>query len=265
MNTPTPHPDSSLSERNTAPPDILPRFVLQMLQGLIVLTLPVVLILGSVRLVMSEAFLWLEYNRPGFPEDPYGFTTEDRLEYGPYGVRYLVEERDISYLAELEIGGKPAFNRDELRHMEDVQDVTQAALRVLLLGTALLAIGFIPLARQPRLRPRLRQALRWGGWLTFGVFMITTAVMLVSWGFFFEAFHDVFFEAGTWQFYKSDTLIRLYPEQFWFDAALSIGLLASLGAGLCVAIPWYWECRLARQAATPSDADTDPAYPVEAT
>jgi uncharacterized membrane protein len=40
----------------------------------------------------------------------------------------------------------------------------------------------------------------------------------------------MFFAQGTWQFLYSDTLIRMFPEQFWFDAALVIGTLTSLGA-----------------------------------
>lgn len=36
-------------------------------------------------------------------------------------------------------------------------------------------------------------------------------------------FHELLFEPDTWYFPTSDTLIRLYPEQFWFDSALTIG------------------------------------------
>ena len=47
-----------------------------------------------------------------------------------------------------------------------------------------------------------------------------------------------FFEDGTWQFYYTDTLIRLYPEQFWFDASLTVGIMTTLTA-LIVGV-WSW-------------------------
>jgi integral membrane protein (TIGR01906 family) len=53
---------------------------------------------------------------------------------------------------------------------------------------------------------------------------------VVAWDTFFTAFHQLFFAGGTWVFAYSDTLIRLFPEQFWFDAALTVGGLTLLGA-----------------------------------
>jgi uncharacterized membrane protein len=50
----------------------------------------------------------------------------------------------------------------------------------------------------------------------------------------FVAFHNVFFEAGTWQFLFSDTLIRLFPERFWRDTFIAVGVL-SAAAGFAVA------------------------------
>jgi uncharacterized membrane protein len=63
--------------------------------------------------------------------------------------------------------------------------------------------------------------------------------MLLSFGVFFVAFHNVFFEPGTWVFYYSDTLIRLFPERFWRDIFLYVGGFAiisglALGWGLKV-------------------------------
>jgi uncharacterized membrane protein len=51
----------------------------------------------------------------------------------------------------------------------------------------------------------------------------------------FVAFHNVFFQAGTWQFLFSDTLIRLFPERFWQDTFIALGVLAG-GGGLLVGL-----------------------------
>ena len=47
--------------------------------------------------------------------------------------------------------------------------------------------------------------------------------ILVAWPIFFVQFHELLFPPGTWTFAYSDSLIRLFPEQFWFD----IGVLIS--------------------------------------
>ncbi len=99
----------------------LPSWVVAALRWLIILIMPAFLVLTSVRIVATEVFLWVEYHRPGFPDDSYGFTREDRLDYGPYGVRYMVNDAGISYLGDLEHDGRPLFREKELAHMEDVK------------------------------------------------------------------------------------------------------------------------------------------------
>jgi uncharacterized membrane protein len=49
------------------------------------------------------------------------------------------------------------------------------------------------------------------------------------------AFHNVFFEPGTWKFLFSDTLIRLFPQRFWQDLFLIVGGLSLVG-GLALGI-----------------------------
>lgn len=212
-------------------------------QIMMTLTLPFILVLGSVRLVMTPAFLQLEYRRPGFPEDNFGFSTEDRLKYGPYGVRYLTNNADISYLGNLKIEGEQAFKADELEHMEDVKVVTRAAFQVLLLAGAFFTMSTILLVRQPSTRYRVLRGIQQGGGLTIALILILTALVFINWDFFFDTFHEIFFEAGTWQFYRSDTLIRLYPEQFWFDVSLVIGSLTIGASILCLAVPRWWQRR----------------------
>lgn len=224
-------------------PLVLPLIVQRIAQFLVVVLLPVLLILLSVRVVMSEAYLRLEYQRPGFPEDLYGFSLDDRLHYGAYGIRYLVDNRDISYLGDLEIDGQTAFNADELQHMEDVQVVTRNAFYSLFLVGSIWAGSLILILRERTAHQRARRALRWGGFLTVGLIVLASALVLIAWGFFFDSFHGVFFEDGTWQFSRSDTLIRLYPEQFWFDTSIAIGVLSVVGALFAIGISWYLERR----------------------
>jgi integral membrane protein (TIGR01906 family) len=209
------------------------RLVFGFSQLFLTIMIPLLLTLASVRVVMSPLFLQIEYNRPGFPEDIYGFTKQDRLELAPYAVNYLIYNHDLSYLADMTFPGgeRPLYTRSELRHMHDVQVVTQIAFRLLFLGAIATALTGIALWRSGRSgRLTLQQATFNGAILTLSTIALIVLFAITAWDFFFTAFHELFFEPGTWRFAYSDTLIRLFPEQFWFDASLTIGGLTVAGA-----------------------------------
>src|ERR1700690_1797394 len=98
---------------------------------LITLLVPLALIGLGVRILLTPLFPNIEYRLPDFPADEYGFTMQDRLHWGPYGINYLLNNADISYLGDLKFAdGKPLFNERELSHMHDVKIVTQNFLHV---------------------------------------------------------------------------------------------------------------------------------------
>lgn len=193
---------------------------------------PLVLMLSSIRILLTPAFLEWEYRSPTFPADPYGFTTEDRLHWAPFALAYLFEARPSSFLADLEFeDGTSAFNEREARHMEDVRRLTQGALKVWAAASVIAAgagiwivseIGWVALG----------VALRSGARATF-ILMIALG-LLVALGFplFFLGFHRLFFEGDTWLFLYSDTLIRLFPLRFWRDASIAFAGLTLGGSGV---------------------------------
>jgi integral membrane protein (TIGR01906 family) len=190
---------------------------------------PLLLVALSARAVMTPLFLSIEYQRPGFPADPYGLTTEQRLRYAPLALTFLIEGRPTGYLADLTFNdGRALFNIRELGHMADVQIVTQSIFGLAWIAAAVVAACALFLAlRDPN---ALARALRTGSLLAIGLVAAVAVSAVVAWDTFFTAFHQLFFAGGTWVFAYSDTLIRLFPEQFWFDAALTVGVLTILGA-----------------------------------
>ena len=136
------------------------------LSWLATLLIPVFLIGLGVRLLLTPLFLQIEYNLPNFPPDEYGFTTQDRLHWGPYGINYLLNNADISYLGDLKFdNGQPLFNERELSHMHDVKGVTQNFLRLWYFDLAILILLGLWAWRGSWL-PAYRRGLRRGGWLT---------------------------------------------------------------------------------------------------
>ena len=203
------------------------------LTWVVAVLVPVVLVLTAVRLLMLPAFLYFEYNTPNFPADFYGFTKQDRLYWSRFALDYLTNPQGISFLGDLRFAdGAPVYNQRELKHMVDVKSALGAALTVWRLSlVALVVLGLW--AWRGGWLGSYRLGLSRGGFLTTALLGAAIVLVLLSFGVFFVAFHNVFFESGTWVFEYSDTLIRLFPERFWRDIFIYVGILAG-GAGLAL-------------------------------
>jgi integral membrane protein (TIGR01906 family) len=197
--------------------------------------------LGAVRIVLLPWFLDFEYHTPNFPADPYGFTLIDRLHYSQIALNYLLNDAGPAYLADLHFPpGQQAppescqfmkdctslYNDREVEHMVDVKRVVQAAMRLLYASLAFIIVAGI-WAWQAGWLDEFRHGLVRGGWLTLLLIGVIILLVLISFGFIFVLFHQIFFQAGSWTFYFSDTLIRLFPERFWRDTFLIVGLLTT--------------------------------------
>ena len=220
----------------------------RLLAGFIILAVPIWLTLTATRLLVSDTYLQFEYNKPDFPADPYGFTQADRLAYALYAIAYLTNDSDISFLGNLTFpDGSPMYNSRELGHMADVKAVMQVAYTGYgVLSGILLVVGIGLFMTTRRV---LFRALRRGAYLTLALIVGLVVFAALSWDYFFETFHSLFFAAGTWRFLYSDTLIRLFPERFWFDAAVTIGVLVVAGAILIIFVTTLVERLLARREA----------------
>lgn len=204
----------------------------RVLQWLVAIATPLVLLVGAIRAVASGGFLWLEYHRPGFPADFFGFTTDQRMTYGSYGLDYINNFAGREYLGGLVTpDGKPLFRPEEVDHMVDVQALVHLAY---LLGAIALVVMLISFAvLRSRYAGGIRRGLFAGAWVTLGLFAVLGTLGAIGWENFFTSFHEVFFSHGNWQFYLDDTLIRLYPPQFWVDSAIVIAALVFI---VCVTI-----------------------------
>jgi integral membrane protein (TIGR01906 family) len=212
------------------------------LSWLVAILVPFALIGTGLRLLLTPVFLQVEYNMPYFPSDPFGFTKEDRLTWAPYAVEYLINNEDVSYLGDLKFeDGTPLYNERELSHMNDVKQVTKAALNVWYLSLGLLALLGL-LAWRGGWMQAYRLGLKRGGWLMVGLGGVIGLIAFVGitidpnlfFGFF-TGFHRIFFEGDSWLFLFSDTLIRLFPIRFWQDAFLFAAVMA-MGGGLALGL-----------------------------
>jgi len=198
---------------------------------IVTIVTPFALILTAVRILLTPVWVQIEYRMPRFPEDPYGFTLEERLKWSLVSLEYLLNDEGIDFLQSQRFDDDvPIYNERELQHMEDVKGVVQGVLVVWWSSLAFLLVTGL-LSKWGGWGSIFKTGLLRGGWATIGIVGVVLVFVVLAFGVFFVYFHQVFFDAGTWTFSFADTLIRLFPMRFWQDAFLWIGgltILASL-------------------------------------
>ncbi len=202
-----------------------------LLRIVITLAVPIVLTMLVVRVVTLPWYPAWEYRRAGFPPDPLGMSREDRLQLARLCIHFLNLPRGSGLLEDLRLpDGSLAFNARELSHMEDVKKVYDQLTRVALLALVLAAASVAVLLHHRDLMI-VWGAFSDGGLLTLLLLLILGAWMGVGFEMFFTAFHGVFFEGDSWLFAYDDTLIRLFPLRFWYDAGMLIATVVG-----CIAL-----------------------------
>ena len=197
---------------------------------LVALVTPVVLLLTAIRLLLTPVFVNIEYRMPGFPEDAYGMTQAQRLDYAPIALDYLLNDQGISFLGDQKFpDGSPMYNERELSHMYDVKSLTKKVLVVWEVLLALLLLGGLAAWRFGGW-DSMKKGLMRGGQVTVVLFITALVFVALSFDALFVGFHHIFFQGDTWLFSYSDTLIRLFPLRFWQDVFIGAGALTLLGA-----------------------------------
>ena len=114
-------------------------------------------------------------------------------------------------------------NEKEVHHMRDVKRllwsvyVASAVSAACLAG--LIATGFV--RKRKDYLPPLARLLAWGGGLTVGLLVLFGIVASVGFDALFLLFHQISFANDFWQQDpRTDYLVLLFPQGFWFDATM---------------------------------------------
>lgn len=204
------------------------KFVKALAAVLLSLTVPIIVLLVSVRVLLSPIFYQVEYHMPYFPPDPYGFTLEERLNGAALSIDYLLNDASLDYFNQVQLkDGSPFYNERELSHMLDVKILIANAFTVwFILLFILAAVGIA--ARYKNQLSGFWQSFSRGGLLTIILIVSVLVFVILSFSSLFTQFHMLFFSGDTWLFEYSDTLIRLFPMQFWQDAFIWVAVLSIL-------------------------------------
>lgn len=167
-------------------------------------------------------------------------------------------------LLDARYAGRPFFNQREVSHLRDVKGLVRgvAAWRWVTLGylLAFVAAGaaWCAMTRDHR---ALTRAAAWGGGLTLALVAACGVVFLAAFDWIFLLFHRLSFANDFWQLTcPGDNLVCLFPEGFWFDAAMLIVLATVVEAAMLLALGLAVR-RLLRRAGRATPRSTSPGNP----
>jgi integral membrane protein (TIGR01906 family) len=173
--------------------------------------------------------------------------------FAPADLAYVTNE----ILADLVLGppafdvaldGKPVLVDREREHMRDVRSVFASFYVAVAAGAVVLVAAYL-LARTLGVRARAAFWRRIAG--SGKVIAVVTIVGGVTGMLFFdtafEIFHRLFFPAGTYLFDpRTDRLVQLFPEQFWVETTVGVGILVIVLSVLLVPLGRRRAARLER-------------------
>lgn len=205
-------------------------------------------ILGvSVALFLTPVWIHGEQARAGASINGW---TPDAVTTATDGiVRDLVLGGDFRVLVAPNTVGPSSFdqriavlNDREIAHMRNVRGVFERLAILVLASAAGLVVAF------GRSRSGARQAF----WRAVGLgarglafaMAVIGILAIVAFEVAFEVFHELLFPPGSFSFDPAtERLVQLFPDQFWSDTALALGLVAM---ALSIGVAWLAGRRAAR-------------------
>ena len=209
---------------------------------LFVICLPVMLLTASVTWVANSGWLY----RYGFEKYNVGETTgleKSELDKAADGLISYFKSGDELIDITVMKDGEPfqLFNEREIGHLKDVKALFQLVYW-LLLGTLVYGIAYILVnlfVRKDKKGPA--QGLLYGGGLTLVLIAVLGITIMVDFDSFFYRFHLISFANDLWMLNPAtDYLIMLFPQGFWYDAALFCVITTILGALILGGVGWWY-------------------------
>lgn len=178
------------------------------------------------------------------PPDNFGWSELERTQYVSDSVAvFSVFESKAGVQNKLtnlrQESGAILYTGDEVSHLVDVKVRLDL---VWLVGSAAAGavLMYVLLLWRTQQHEELHSFLQLSAVFTVSLFILFTVAVLATWSRVFTVFHELIFPQGNWSFIAERSLIRLFPEQFWFAFAISWGALSLVYAlvpyGMSVAV-----------------------------
>lgn len=195
--------------------------------GAFILLVPLVLVTTNIRIAISEKAVY-DYSVRHYGAERASGISEAELIFANGQINdYLVHGRSGALsITVIDQGGDavPLFNIRETAHMADVRDLVQVLFGVQIVAVgALMGLAVMMLVLWP---PRaLAAAALYGSVLTAIILGLASMIAMSGFDAAWSQFHVIAFANDFWELDPdTDHLIQMFPEAFWFDVTMMIGV-----------------------------------------
>lgn len=212
----------------------IPRPIYQAACVLFVAAAPLLLISASVSWAVNDPGLY----RRGFEKydiaSRSGITGPDLIRVGAELRQYFNSgEEPLRVMAPVYGVERELYNHREVEHMRDVKVLVRGTYAVAVLSVlyvlGMAAAGYALCG--PGFSKRLAMLFVWGGGLTLVIVLAVGLFALVGFDSLFLLFHRISFANDLWQLNpRSDYLLIMFPQGFWFDATMRLAMTTIAGA-----------------------------------
>jgi integral membrane protein (TIGR01906 family) len=204
-----------------------------------IVALPVAIVTTNIRLLANMPVVY-DYAFDRYDaEDATGLSRAD-LDSTAGALRQYFNNDEKTFYHSVTEGGLPGpvFNARETRHMQDVKSLFVWVNRLQEFSVIFVlayVVAFFLWARDSNVRQLATQSLiglALGGLVVGGIGIVAA----IGFDATFTRFHELFFSNDLWQLDPDrDHLIQMFPEAFWRDATIALGVMCAIEAALVAA------------------------------
>lgn len=209
--------------------------------AIFVASIPLFLTTTTVRIVVNTPALYsYGFDRYDIPKRT-GIERKELLSAGRQIREYFNNENALLDVRVVR-GGilRSIYNQREINHMRDVKDLIRNVYVVQFLS-GLFLLGFIATILGIRGLRSYKDIVRYAGRgsvITIGLVAVAGIASFIGFEKVFLAFHLISFSNDLWQLDPSkDYLIAMFPQSFFYDATMVIGLAITVEAILLTLVP----------------------------
>ena len=207
--------------------------------ALFVVAVPVFLLLSNVRVAAMEPRVY-EYSFETYDAPARTGIDRAQLNRAAQDIAHYFRNDEPLLTTRVIIDGdeQALFNPREVQHMRDVKALFRSVFRIhevaFVYVVAYVAAVFL-WSREQSMRHLARQAIA-AGLAAAGLLAVGAVAVLVGFDNLFRQFHVLSFANDFWLLdARTDHLIQMFPQNFWFDVTLAVGV-ATIAEGAALAL-----------------------------
>ena len=201
---------------------------------LFILALPVALITTNIRVLVNTPLVY-DYAFDRYDAEAVTGISRDQLDDVGASMRgYFNNDEETFYKPVTEDGLEgPVFNARETTHLQDVKSLLTNVFRaqeISVIFVLLYVVAFFIWEREGNVRQLAMHCL---AGLALGVIAVGGVGIVAAFGFesAWENFHSIAFANDFWQLNtRTDHLIQMFPEPFWRDMTILLGIMCAVEA-----------------------------------